>query len=497
MNSFTASRVAALAAAILLSFTGTAGSALADDASSQSDAPQLRPSPDDLKSVLEKKGKLTLEGYIHAVDTYYPQLKAADRQMHIANAVRMETRGPFDPYFSTNSGYARLQNTSRIGIPKQALFNDPKIEKLTRSGISIYTQFRYNPETAQSPFLETGSGGEYSYGVIIPALRNLFINEATAAERQAKLGEKLAIQTFSLARFDTLLKAGSVYWNWVATKQKADIQIYIRKLAHILAGISREQEQAGDLAKIFVTEAEEDVARREANYIQAIRSFQRMSFSLSMLLFEFGGTPLPLPTEENVPGEIPPPVKFVDAEIERNIQIALDLRPELKGIVLERSIAKVDLQLAKNQILPQVTTSFSQGYDNGFRGIGHVFRGQVSVNQPLGMHKWRGRAQAAQLRIEKLNQEEQAAKQKIRNEVLDAVSAINLAYDRCIQLKTQVEKAQAVYEGERERFQAGDSTVFLVTQRERQLTEAKLDLIDAQVEYQLGALALRVITCQI
>jgi outer membrane protein TolC len=74
---------------------------------------------------------------------------------------------------------------------------------------------------------------------------------------------------------------------------------------------------------------------------------------------------------------------------------------------------------------------------------------------------------------------------------------IRFAYARCVQLETQVEKAQAVYAGERVRFQAGDSTVLLVTKMERQLTEAKLELVDAQVEYQLGTLVLRVITCQI
>jgi outer membrane protein TolC len=60
-----------------------------------------------------------------------------------------------------------------------------------------------------------------------------------------------------------------------------------------------------------------------------------------------------------------------------------------------------------------------------------------------------------------------------------------------------VDKAQQVYMGEKERFKVGDSTVFLIAERERQLNEAKIRLIDTEVEYHVGKLALRAITSQL
>ena len=46
---------------------------------------------------------------------------------------RLEKQGVFDPLLTDESGYTRMQNTSKIGEPKKVLFNYPKIELPFRS----------------------------------------------------------------------------------------------------------------------------------------------------------------------------------------------------------------------------------------------------------------------------------------------------------------------------------------------------------------------------
>ena len=54
----------------------------------------------------------------------------------------------------------------------------------------------------------------------------------------------------------------------------------------------------------------------------------------------------------------------------------------------------------------------------------------------------------------------------------------------------EVVLSRQVEDGERKRFAAGDSTLFLVNQRERATAEALGRLIDNQLEYQQALLAL-------
>lgn len=449
------------------------------------------------RSIIQSKGKLTLAIYLRAVDTNFPGLISAEEQRRTASANRLEKQGVFDPLVSTEDGYTRMQNTSKIGEPKDVLFNYPKIELPFRSGIRAFGQYRYNPNSSQSPYIETGEGGEYSAGLFVPLLRGLFYNEQSVAEKEAKFGEQLAAQTFYLTRLDTLVRAGAAYWSWVGAKQKTDVSRHIMGLATMVTDIARQQEQNGDLARIYVTEAEEDIQRRDADLSQSQRDFQRFSFKLSALLFDMGGIPLPLPTEENVPEEIPRPQAIAESEIDHHIVLALATRPELKAIDVQNKIATVELKLAKNQMMPALNAVYTQGYDTGKNGIHNVYRAQVTFSEPLLLRTARGKVAAAKLKLDRLAKDRQAEEQRIRNEVLDAISAINLAFKRFVALENQVGKADQVYQGERERFKVGDSTVFLIAERERQLNEAKIRMIDAEIEYHLGALALKAITSQL
>jgi outer membrane protein TolC len=449
------------------------------------------------KNIISTKGKLTLEVYLHAVDTNFPALVSAEDQRRISSANLLEKKGVFDPLFSTEDGYTRMQNTSKIGEFKRVLFNYPKFELPFQSGVRAFAQYRLDPNSAQSPYIETGEGGEYSAGVFVPLLRGLIYNEQSVAVMQAKYGIQLASQTYYLTRLDTLVRAGATYWTWVGAKKKTDVSKHILELSRVITNVAQQQEHSGDLARIYVTEAEEDVERRNADLFQSIRDFQRSSFRLSSFFFDMGGIPLPLPTEENVPDDIPIPKMVSEAQTEHFVLMAFTSRPELKAIDVQKKMAIVDLKLAQNQLLPAVNAVYTQGYDTGLNGIHNVYRAQLTVSEPLLLRTARGKVAAAKLRLDRLAKDRQAEEQRIRNEVLDAISAINLSFKRVESLEQQVKKADQVYLGERERFSMGDSTVFLMAERERQLNEAKIRLIDAEVEYHLGVLALNAITMQL
>jgi outer membrane protein len=59
-----------------------------------------------------------------------------------------------------------------------------------------------------------------------------------------------------------------------------------------------------------------------------------------------------------------------------------------------------------------------------------------------------------------------------------------------------VNLARQLEEGERARFDLGDSTLFLVNQRERATAEARVKLIEIQAEYEQSVAAYRAATVQ-
>lgn len=436
----------------------------------------------------QARAELSSDDFINIVDSNYPRLDAADARRRVASARRLEVQGVWDPTLGSLDGYTWMQNTSKFATRKRVIFNQPVLELPLRSGIKLFTTYRFNPRSSQSPYIETGFGGEYAGGVMVPLMRGLFVNERLTTEKIAKVGEPLATQSFSLTRLDILLRASLGYWNWIGAQRKLQVARRLVQLSNVLVAVAARRADAGDLPAIEVTEAEEDIQRRKADLIAAELDFKRATYDLAVFLFDNAGRPAPFLDEPNVPVDWPVPAEFTSEQIDQAVIKAVARRPELKRIALERQQAKLQLTQARNDLLPTADATYTQGYDTGASGIGRVFRAQVVFSQPLYLRSARGRIKAAHFNIDALNADEAAERQRIVAEVMSTAASINAANQKYLALKLQVMKAEQVYQGEQKRFNVGDSTVFLVTQRERQLFDARIRLVDAQVEY-LQALA--------
>lgn len=441
--------------------------------------------------------KLSLEQFLQLVERNYPKLKGADAERRIAGAKRLEKSGAFDPIITSTNEYLRIQDTFKPGVAKDAIHNETRLDLLTRSGIKLFAGARINPNDTKTPFLPTGRGGEYSAGMTVPLLRGLKINEKAASEEQAKLGEPVAAQIYGVTRLEVLLKAAALYWEWVGAKVRIGIAQNLLAVSQARVDQIKERVRKGDLPALDIAEQEQEIQRRQAALIKCQREFQKAAISASVLLWDDAGTPKSMPPLEDVPELQPLPRKLTEDEWSEGRKSALALRPELKRIALERDQARIDLKLAKNMILPAVDAYFLQGADTGYQGIGPVVRAGMAMSLPLRQRTARGQAQAAQLKIQKLNLDERAEKQRIQAEVDDTVSAINTSFERWQATQIEVGKARQVENGERMRFGAGDSTLFLVNQRERASAEAEMKLAEVHVEYLQAMAAFKTVTGRI
>jgi outer membrane protein len=443
------------------------------------------------------KTGFSLDYFLQVVDKNYPKLQSADAERLIASAKRLEKAGAFDPILSSVNEYLRVQDTFIPGKPKDAIHNESRIDLLTRSGIRVFTGMRLNPNDTKTPFVPTGRSGEYFAGMSVPLLRGLRINEKVAAEQQARLGEPLALQLFGSTRLEVLLKAAAVYWDWVGAKARVDIARNLLVIAQSRVEQIKGRVNKGDLPALDITESEQEIQRRLAALVKCEREFQKSSLLLSVFLWDDSGAPRTVPSMKDVPTLEPEPRTLTELEWMEGRRLALERRPELKRIALEKEQVRVELRLAENMILPAVDAYLAQGADTGPQGIGSVVRAGVAVSAPLRQRTARGQVQAARLKLQKLSLDEKAEKVRIQAEVDDTVSAINTSYERWTATSLEVKKAKQVEEGERRRFGAGDSTLFLVNQRERASAEAQMRLAEVHVDYLQSLAAFRAVTCRL
>ncbi len=444
--------------------------------------------------------ELTLADVLQIVEQNHPKLRGADALRRISSEKRLEKQGAFDPLFTTGADYLRfnteIDSKTLRGKAGSTRIADAGVEFLTRYGLKVAAGTRFNLGKVKAPLSPTGAGGEYFLEFKLPFLRGARINEKSAAEKQALLSEPLADTEYQATRLELLQKAADSYWDWVAAKRKRDVARDLLALAEFRAKAVTDRVSAGDLPAIDATEAELEVQRRQGALTKSERDLQKTAFKLSLSLWTPDGQQVLSPDASQVPSSLAKPQVFTDLQAQEGEQFAIARRPELRALGINRQITQVDLDLAKNQRLPVVDFVFSPGRDVGTGAIGNTVKAGVSFTLPLRQRTADGRIGAANLKIQKIDFDNINEKQRIATEVRDAISAINAAYERYRAAEKEVELATKLEEGERTKFQLGDSTLFLVNQRERATAEARVKLIEIQAEYEQAVAVFRTVTVQ-
>ena len=441
---------------------------------------------------------LTLTDVLRQVEKSYPKLLGADAERRAATAKRVTKQGAFDPTAYSGLDYIRFNSTSSRGKEASTTVSESGIELLTRSGLKLAAGARRNIGSVKSPLSGTGDIGELFVSAKLPLLRGRNLNEKSVGEQQATLGEPLADQNFALVRLNTLAAVSISYWDWAASAQKRTVSEELLRLATVRAAQVRRRAERGDLPKIDAVEADAEVQRRRGNLAKSERDLQKAAYKLAVYLWENGNG---ANSEELLSGarapQIPAPAAFTNEHILEAHANAIVRRPEVRGIVLSQEIVRLDRDLARNDRRPQVDLVFSPGLDNGRRSVGETLKAGIAFSLPLYRREATGRLQEAERKLEKLTQEQTLLFQQIRTEVDDAVSAITTTQARITAAQAEAELTRQLENGERFRFERGDSTLFLLNQRERATAEAQARVIDVLAEYQQAVVLFRTAAAQL
>lgn len=442
------------------------------------------------------KGPLLLNTVLQQVEVNYPKIRSAELERRIATAKRTEKQGAFDPELLFGRQNLRYNSSSSPGRALNANTTDFSVVFPTPLGLKLEFGGRFNFGAIKSPDSSTGTSGEYFLSLKMPLVRGLGINEKAAAERQARLGIPLADQDFALERIDIVLKSIITYWKWVASGRKLQVSRDLLTVAQQRAEFLRKRFEAGDARYQDVILAEQQVQNRLVRVASSERSVQEAAFNLGLFLFEPDGVTSFVPAVDNIPEYNAVPQLLTPQQIEQGRRLALERRPELKSLTLQREIVRIDRSLARNDRLPEVNLVYNPGFDTGARGIDDTLKLGVTVAIPLRTRGADGRIDAANLKLSALDQKETFERQRILTDLADTVNAISNAYQRYVFAEKSLQLARIAEQGVRDDYAAGGASLIEVNLAEQNTADAANALIDIQADYEQALAAFRAVTVQ-
>lgn len=432
---------------------------------------------------------LSLTSVLQSVADCYPVIEIAIGELQSAAGKRLAASGEFDDVFRAHS------ISQPLGF-YQTYRNGAGVLRPLFSGGEVYGDYRIGDGNFEPWYgeRETNEGGELKAGFSIP-----FLKDSAIDKRRAGLMKTAAQQNQTQSNIDARLlmierAATQAYWDWVATGRAVRIQQQILKLAQIRQRQINLRVEAGDLAEITRIDNRKFIAKRTNDLIKANRSLEKAAIKLS--LFHRGDDCQPvIPTIGDVPGEFPDSLPIEASQRDSDLATAITARPELKELAAARREACVDLQYARNLLLPKLDMKGFAGQDLGgetsSKGDKTPFELQIGLHAevPIQRRLGQGKIQVAEGKIAQIDGKTRMVTDKIRSEIQDAASAVNAAYDQIEQSQETVLLNRQSLRLGRIAFEQGDIDLISLNLYENSVAEAELQLLDAQYKYFLSLAA--------
>lgn len=419
-----------------------------------------------------KTQELSLVKVLESINTHYPQVRIARLEVIKANGAFLNAKGQFDPSLEATSrsqpagGYINNYGNTQLTVP--TLYNGVKLFAGYRNGEGNWPIYYQN-------YL-TNSGGEYRAGLSLPLLRDRLIDKERTgllSTAQLMLMKQQDAEAIKIKIYQEAIKA---YWQWVEAGLQLNTFKQLLHLAQERQHAIEKQANLGDLPKLTISENLQQIIQREQLLNQGQMIFEQAAINLSLYFRDSKGNPQ-IPKAQSLPAL---------TSTSYRIKASLREHPGIKKLSHYATMMKLKRNQARNELLPQLDATAYTFKQNGTGGypllLPQAAMVGVSFKFPLFQRQAKGNLIQAENELRQVRIEKRFLYEQLNNEFANMLIGISRGAQQVNLLKKEVLLAQKVQQGETKKFYQGDSTLFLVNQREQMTTQVQLNTLHAQVQ---------------
>jgi outer membrane protein TolC len=464
--------------------------------------------------------RLTLADAVRRAIEHNPDL-AVVRLDTEADAARVgESRGAFAPVFSTSMGRSRdvsppvNQLLGNNGVDVKDWFSSTGIRQRLPWGSGTWSvswdaarTTTNSPITSVDPTLQSGLQLAFSQ----PLLKDRAMDEARTQYIVAKRNRDASELRFQESVVQTAASVKQAYWALKATIANIAVQQRSLDLAEELVRQNTIRVNAGQIPPLDLVQAQAEVAQRRDNLIQARSTAEDAEDRLRRLIID--------PSDAafwNVsldPVDDPPPAGMVP-DVAAAVDKALGGRLDLARAAIDLENAKTNADYLGNQRLPDVRLETSYRGNGlggtqflrtgGFPGtisgtrdrsfadaLGQAFTSDyptwsvgITVSYPVGRSYEEASYARAQVERRQVAQRIASLRLETAESVRQAARQVRSTGERVEAARAGATLAERRLSDEQRRYEAGLSTTFLVTQAQRDLLQAQVNVLQTTLDYQ-------------
>src|SRR5215831_16582209 len=464
--------------------------------------------------------ELTLDGAVQRALERNPDLAIVRLDTEVDAARIGEARGAYAPVFSTVFGRSRNVTPPTnfllgdTGVDVKDWFSTTGVRQRLPWGAGTWS-ISWDAARTTTNSLISSVDPNLQSGIEVAFSQPLFRDRTIDAPRQQLIVARRNHDNSELrlreSGVQTVAAVKLAYWALEASLANIGVQQRSLELAQELARQNKIRTDAGQIPPLDLVQAQVEVAQRRENLIQARTTAEDAEDRLRKLIMD--PADLSFWALRLEPVDEPPDLTLLP-DVDAAVRKALDGRFDLARAGHDLENAKTNVDFLGNQRLPDVRLEASYRGSGlggteflrtgGFPGIvsgtrdrsfgdalGQAFTPDyptwsvgVTVSYPLGRSYEEASHARAQIERKQAAQRIASLRLDVAEAVRQAARQVRSASERVDAARAGAELAEQRHSDEQRRYEVGLSTTFLVTQAQRDLLQAQVNLLQATLDQQ-------------
>jgi outer membrane protein TolC len=478
------------------------------------------PAPQGLQDhVANGKLVLSLDDSIRLALSNNTDIRLDRSQIEFAQDNLHRSHGPFDPLVTSSFLDNRTKSPALTQIQGAAILDtlsqttNISYSQTFQTGTNFQTSFSASKLSTNDSFslVNPSIATDVQFTVTQPLIRNfgLFPNRAPILIARRNLNQARAI--FQGEVNDIVFQTVGSYWNVVLLRESLVVQRKSFEEAQKSYDHDKKALSLGALPPLNIYRSESQVASVRVGVIQAEYALKQaedqfrqaigadLDPAVRVLDLDLTDQPEPL-------GALP------DTDIATTLARALANRPELEATNQQLASDDLNIRLAHNSLKPDLelsgfysgngvagnqfntavppqlikTTGLGDGLSQSFHFTYPAYGASLSLTLPIKNHN--AEANLADADVSRRHDQYQQRRnvQSITLDVSNAVHALEQAKISMEASKVALDLAQQSLHADERKYELGDETIFFVLDAQTKLAQAELNLIYAQVNFQIA-----------
>ena len=438
---------------------------------------------------------LFFETYYRVVLANHPVVKQWRLLETIADGEVRQARGAFDPTLTAGWNRKSFDGTRYFD------YREMGVKIPTALGLDLKIGYEQTGGTYIAPDRRTPAGGLLSAGISIPIGQRIVTDERRNALVQARALRDYAEGERASQVNKFLLAAAKIYGEWYESFRRRALVDEAVELADFRLRAVRRRVQLGDAAAIDTLEARVEWQRRRVQQLEATNDYRNASAVIEGMLWSDDGTPAALgatavPSLEGLDAE-----RVDSSRVAAWLSVAEQRHPAIRKLLAKVRQGESERRFALQQrFVPAAELTYTPLADrtSGLSGLGDALgawsdaKWGGTVSLPFLALKERGKFAAASGKLEQQRLELAVMRRDVGIAVMTASNDL-AALDALLRLQREtVAQARLLRDGEQRKFDAGESSLFLVNTRERQVIDEEIKRIALEGKYVSARAALAV-----